>query len=125
MPAGDLGFIITANGQGGYRVSWTDTAGSAAQFTGSISTDGQFDPSRTTQMTGYENLTLSPDLKTISFASTPGAAVDGVDMVPSTDPIYLDVYVDGVHTGFDILFTGAETGSVLSSAYDPVAFTSP
>src|SRR4051812_16621064 len=40
LPAGDLGFVITANGQGGYRVTWSDTYGSAAAFTGYITTDG-------------------------------------------------------------------------------------
>jgi hypothetical protein len=125
MPAGDLGFLITANGQGGYLVTWTDTVGSPAHFSGTITTDGQFDPNQLTRYSGYENATLSSDLKTITFDSTPGTVVDGISMVPSTDPIYLDAYVDGVHTGFDILFTGADSGARLDSAYDPVAFTSP
>jgi len=125
LPAGDLGFVVTANGQGGYRVTYSDTYGSAAHFQGVITTDGQFDPSQVRGFTGYENVTLSTDLGTITFSSTPGSNLDGVDLVSSTDPIYLDLYVDGSHSGFGIYFTGAETGAQLSAAYNPVAFTSP
>src|SRR5260370_24899385 len=34
IPAGDLRYVVTANGQGGYRIAWTDTLGSAAHFQG-------------------------------------------------------------------------------------------
>src|SRR5437868_9272264 len=36
IPGCDLGFLVTANGQGGYRVVWTDTLNSAARFSGTI-----------------------------------------------------------------------------------------
>src|SRR5437764_14251494 len=36
LPAGDIGFVVTANGQGGYRLSWSDTPGSTAEFAGTI-----------------------------------------------------------------------------------------
>jgi hypothetical protein len=125
LPAGDIGFVVTANGQGGYRLTWSDTYGSAANFQGLITTDGQFDPSQVRGYSGAEALTIGADYRSISFSSTPGAAVDGVDLVSSTDPIYFDLYVDGARTGFSIYFTGAETGTLVSSAYNPVAFTSP
>ncbi len=125
LPDGDLGYVVTANGQGGYRVSWSDTLGSAAHFTGVITTDGTFDPNQLSGLSGYENITISSDLSTITFDSTPGTALDGVDLVSSTDPIYLDLSVDGSRTGFSIYVTGAQSGGQLSSAYDPVAFTSP
>ncbi len=125
LPAGDLGFVITANGQGGYRVTWSDTYGSAASFTGSITTDGYFDPSQLNGYSGAEDIQLSADDGTITFASTPGSNVDGVDLVSTTDPIYLDLRVDGSQSGFGIYFTGAESGAQLNSDYDPVAFTSP
>jgi len=125
LPAGDLGFVITANGQGGYRVTWSDTYGSAAAFTGYITTDGVFDPYQVRGYSGAENIEISGDQGMITFGSTPGSYVDGVDLVSSTDPIYLDLRVDGERAGFGIYFTGAESGAQLSSDYNPVAFTSP
>lgn len=125
LPSGDLGYVITANGLGGYRLTWSDTLGSAAHFSGVITTDGAFDPSQLRGYSGVEYITLSRDARTITFDSTPGRAVDGVDMVSSTDPIYVDLYVDGARTGFGVYFTGAQSGQVIGSAYNPVAFTSP
>jgi hypothetical protein len=125
LPAGDLGFVITANGQGGYRVTWSDTYGSAANFTGYITTDGYFDASQVRGYSGAEDIQLSADAGTITVSSTPGSYVDGVDLVSSTDPIYLDLRVDGARSGFGIYFTGGESGAQLTSDYNPVAFTSP
>jgi hypothetical protein len=125
LPAGDIGFVVTANGQGGYRLTWSDTAGSAAHFSGSITCDTTFDPSQLRGYSGYENVGLSSDNTTITFDSVPGANLDGVDLVSNSDPIYLDLLVDGSHNGFNIYFTGAESSLLLTSSYDPVAFTSP
>jgi len=124
LPAGDLGFVITANGNGGYRVTWSDTYGSAAGFSGSITTDGYFDVSQVRGYSGAEDIQISADQGVITFSSTPGSYVDGVDLVSSTDPIYLDLSVDGSRSGFGIYFTGAESGAQLASDYNPVAFTS-
>ena len=41
------------------------------------------------------------------------------------DPIYLDLAVDGSRANFGIFFTGAVSGSVRESSFNPVAFTSP
>jgi hypothetical protein len=125
LPDGDLGFIVTANGQGGYRLSWSDTLASTAHFSGSAHTDGVFDLRQLQGATGYENLTVSSDNSTVYFDSVPGASLDGVDLVPSNDPLYLDLEVNGSHQGFSIYFTGADSGQLLTSAYDPVAVTSP
>jgi hypothetical protein len=123
LPAGDLGFVVTANGQGGYRVTWSDTYGSAANFQGVITTDGYFDASQVRGYSGAESIQISPDRGSITFASTPTSYVDGVDLVSSTDPIYLDLFVDGARTGFGIYFTGADSGATIAAAYNPVAFT--
>lgn len=125
LPAGDIGYVMTANGQGGYRLTWSDTLGSAAVFSGSITTDGVFDANQLQGFSGAEDITLSADQGTITFSSAPGANLDGVDLVSSTDPIYVDMKVDGSRGGFGIYFTGAESGALLTSDYDPVAFTSP
>lgn len=128
LPGGDLGYIVTANGQGGYRVTWTDTNGSAAHFSGTITVDGVIDsnPQNTHGFSGNENLTFTGENQ-ISFDSVPGTGVDGVDLVSSTDPIYLSASIDGytdpgqVH----IYFVGATTQLNNVSSVDPVAFTSP
>jgi hypothetical protein len=125
LPDGDLGYVVTANGAGGYRVIWSDTYGSAAHFSGTITTDGQFDPNQLQHYSGGENIWLSSDLRTLYFDSVPGSVIDGVDLVSSTDPIYLDGTVDGSHGGFSVYFSGADSGQLLRSAYNPVAFTSP
>jgi hypothetical protein len=125
LPAGDIGYLVTGNGQGGYRVAYTDTQGSPAQFSGTISADRGFDLNQIGKLSGYENVSISSDGLTIQFDSVPGAALDGVDVVSLSDPIYLDARVDGVTSGFSIYFTGARSGLLINSAYDPVAFTSP
>lgn len=125
LPSNDRGFIVTANGNGGYRLAWGDFAGSTSEFSGVISTDGQLDPTQVQPFSGQENLTLAADNRSLAFDSTPGGALDGVDVVSSTDPIYVDALVDGSRVGFNIYFTGAESSLLLVSDYDPVAFTSP
>lgn len=126
LPAGDLGYLVTANGQGGYRVTWTDTQGSPAHFSGTITVDGTIDPSQTHGFSGQESITFT-GVNQVAFDSTPGSDVDGVDLVSSTDPIYLSASIDGATNPTDvaIYFTGATTQVVNISSLDPVAFTSP
>jgi hypothetical protein len=124
IPSGDLGYLITANGAGGYRLVWTDTLGSAAEFHGTITADGGFDMRQTRGFSGAEELTYSA-ANQITFRSVPGRAVDGVDLVSNTDPIYVEALIDGTRAGVALYFTGASTGALVSSAFDPVAFTSP
>jgi hypothetical protein len=125
LPDGDIGYLVTSNGQGGYRLAWIDTAGSAAQFDGTISIDGTFDPNGTTKLSGNEGVTFTA-VNRIDFSGIPGATLEGVDFVAQTrDPVYFDITVDGSHSGFGIYFTGATTELVQQSAYDPVAFISP
>src|SRR2546425_12036057 len=59
IPDGDIGYLVTSNGQGGYRLAWIDTAGSPAQFDGTISSDGTFDPNGTSKLDGRENVTFT------------------------------------------------------------------
>jgi hypothetical protein len=123
IPANDIGFLATANGLGGYRLAWVAFAGSTSTFSGSIGTDGVFDAQQVSGFSGREQITLTSDLREIDFSSVPNDQADGVDFVPSSDPIYVDLRIDGglAH----IFFTGADSGRVYQSSYDPVAFTSP
>jgi hypothetical protein len=124
IPGGDIGYLITANGQGGYSLYWIDTAGSPAGFQGTVSTDNAFDPNKTIAYSGNENVSFTAANR-IDFSGVPGATLEGIEFVAQTDPIYFDLLVDGNHSGFGIYFTGAVSGSLVDSAYNPVAFTSP
>ena len=123
IPGGDIGFLVTANGQGGYRVSFTDTEGSPANFNGTITCDTTFDPTQLSPFGGANAELTAPNR--IDFNGVPGASLEGVDMVSQTDPIYFSGFIDG-SANVDIFFTGAHTGVIQTSAYNaPVAFTSP
>jgi len=123
VPADEIGFVVTANGNGGYRLAWVAVDGSISTFSGSATVDGVIDPASVAGLSGREQLTVSADGSTLDFSSVPGSAPDGVDFVPSTDPIYVDLRIDGAPA--PIFFTGADTSRLLQSDYDPVAFTSP
>jgi len=124
IPDGDIGYVVTTNGQGGYRLTFIDTAGSPAVFAGNVTTDRGFDPNSTVKYSGAEDVTFTANDR-IDFSGVPGASIEGLDFVAQTDPVYFDLTVDGSHQGFGIFFTGARSGFVQESAYDPVAFTSP
>jgi len=124
IPGGDIGFLVTANGQGGYAIYWTDTAGSPAFFSGTATTDRGFDPNNTVKVSGTEDATFTATDR-IDFSGVPGASLQGVQFVSQTDPVYFDLTVDQSHQGFGIFFTGARSGLVQDSFYNPVAFTSP
>ncbi len=123
VPGDELGFVVTANGQGGYRIAWVALAGSTSSFTGSVSSDGVIDPSSVTPLSGREQIAVQADGSAIDFSSVPQDTPDGVDFVPSADPIYVDLRIDGAPA--QIYFTGADTSRVYLSQYNPVAFTSP
>jgi hypothetical protein len=124
IPDGDIGFLVTANGQGGYALYWIDTVGSAAVFDGNVTTDVGFEPNSTVKYSGTEGVTFT-STRRIDFNGVPGASLQGMEFVSQTDPVYFDLRVNGSRSGFGIFFTGARTGLVQESVYDPVAFTSP
>jgi hypothetical protein len=123
VPGDELGYVVTANGLGGYRVAWVALTGSTATFSGTIATDGTIDPTSVVPLSGREDVTLSADGTSLDFSSVPGAVADGVDLVPSLDPIYVDLRIDGAPAA--IYFTGADTSRLYLSDYNPAAFTSP
>jgi hypothetical protein len=123
VPSNEAGFVVTANGLGGYRIAWVAFDGSASVFSGSASTDGTIDPASIASLSGREDVTLSADHVEIDFSSQPGSAADGVDFVPSSDPIYVDLRIDGAPA--NVYFTGADTSRLYQSDFNPVAFTSP
>src|SRR5688500_3362416 len=80
IPADAFGFVITANGQGGYTVAWTHNAGLATRFSGTLHTNGTF--SQVQKLSGAETV-VNTTFSQIDFVSVPGADVDGVTFVSS------------------------------------------
>ncbi len=123
VPDGADGFVVTANGQGGYRIAWVAFAGSTSLFSAHVTCDTQFDPSSVQGLSGREQITLAADATTIDAQSVADGTADVIDLVSLTDPIYVDLRTDGAAA--PVYFTGADTGRLLQSSFNPVAFTSP
>jgi hypothetical protein len=123
VPGDAVGFVITANGQGGFRLAWVALDGNASVFDATIDTDGTFDAASTVPLSGRETITATLDGQTLTASSVPGSAPDGLDFVPSVDPVYVDARIDGVPA--DIYFTGGDTSRLRVTNLNPVAFTSP
>ena len=123
VPGDELGFVVTANGFGGYRIAWVALDGSTSTFSGSVETDGTIDPATVVPLSGREQIVVRGDGSGVDFSSVPQGTADGVDLVPSTDPIYVDLRIDGAPA--NIYFTGADSSRLRVSRYNPAAFTSP
>lgn len=123
LPADVAGFVVTANGLGGYRIAWSGFTGLAQLFTATVTSDGPFIPSSIVGLSGRERITLTTDNAQLDVQSAPDGTVEGVDFVPLTEPIYVDLRIDGAPA--PIFFTGADSGRQRQSLYDPVSFTSP
>lgn len=95
VPAGEAAFLISSNGTGGYRLSWTDTLGAATCFSGLITGNGAGELSGVQGLTGHEALERRRADQQVAFASVPGASYDGVDVQNAHDPLYLDLYING------------------------------
>lgn len=117
VPFGEVGFVVTANGRGGYRVTWVDTAGAGRRYHGSIYDDGSF-----TQILHEGMQYAVADAGRLDFESAPGAGQSGyVDFVSSVDPIVVDV-LDGESDGTIYYVDG---NGVTRSVPTPATFTSP
>jgi hypothetical protein len=127
IPTNDVGFAVTANGRGGFGIGFASFQGAPQTFTATLTCDSTFDPGQISTVSGYEQVTVSADNRTIQVSGVPGdlplGGPEGVEVVPLADPLYLTADIDGAAA--HIYFTGGETGFVVISAYDPVAFTSP
>jgi hypothetical protein len=110
-----MGFGVTHTGAGGFRLLWTGQQ--ADVLSGVITTDGQFDPNGTSPLGGKELVANQPDR--IEFRVNPTASENGLDLVTSAGPIYLDLSrnADRAATTIAFMLGGAEQ----LSGYDPVA----
>ena len=121
VPTGSDGYVISANGAGGYTLFWIDAANSPRCYSGTITVTGQIDASQT-----HPHGNSAPSLvlvdNQIAFASVPQGVGDGVDFVSSSEPIYITALVDSQHAP-DIFFEEPTLGSATTAS--PAAFTSP
>jgi hypothetical protein len=95
VPAGDTAFLISSNGTGAYRLSWTDTTGASTCFTGLVTGNGPNELTGVAGLSGHELLQTRMNGQQVAFASIPGSTYDGVDVNNAHDPLYLDLYVNG------------------------------
>jgi hypothetical protein len=117
VPNGEFAFTVTANGAGGYRVAWVDTAGANLRYHGSIFVHGSFSD---VTSTGMNYATASGER--LDFESRPGAGTLGyVDFVASTDPITVDVLAGAQNS---ILYY-TDGGGFMQTVSSPATFTSP
>jgi hypothetical protein len=123
IAAGDAGYAVTSNGNGTYRLTYSDTANLATCFTGRITGIDPFSSTQVTGFSGAESIQLIAPNQ-IGFASVPGAAVDGVDFFAAKDPVYVDVFADGSGS-VNIYYTDGVTGTIQTTGANPAAFFSP
>ncbi len=123
VPVGDAAYIITSNGVGSYRLSWTDTTGAATCFNGLITAIGPSELSGAAGVSGHEAVERRRADQQIAFASIPGATYDGVIFAAAHDPVYLDLYRNGV--GSVVYFVDGVSRLATSSATNIAAIKSP
>jgi hypothetical protein len=117
IPPGQVGFAITADGQGGYRVAWVDTAGANRRYHGSVFVAGSF-----SQLSSVGMQYVMATGERLDFQSAPGAGTTGyVDFVTSVDPIT----VDGLVGSSDATLFYVDGSGVARSVATPATLTSP
>jgi hypothetical protein len=121
LAPGDVGFIVTANTSGGYRVAWTDETGGQYCMTGIIRGNGGLDTNQTIKLSGME--TVSANAQEVRFASKPGTRIDGIDVVTLGDPMYLDAYINGTLTNVRIYYRQAPSNQVTTAIENPASFS--
>jgi hypothetical protein len=123
ITAGDVGYAVTADGRGTYRLAWSDTQGFDTCFTGLITAFDNFAQTDFTGLSGYETIQLVAPNQ-IAFSSIPEATRHGVDFFVSKNPAYVDVAAGGNAT-VNIYYVDAQTSLLMLTGANPVAFSSP
>jgi hypothetical protein len=117
IPPGQVGFAVTADGLGGYRVAWVDTASANRRYHGSVFDDGTF-----SQISAVGMQYATANGGRLDFESAPGAGSEGyVDFVSSVDPIVVDGLVGA--SGGTLFYVDA--GGLTRAVPTPATFTSP
>src|SRR5688572_20579713 len=111
----EVGFGVTTTGGGKYRLLWLGTQNDVLE--GKLTTDGQFDPTGTSPLGGKELVANQPDR--IEFRLNPTAEQNGLDLVTSGGPIYLDLTRNADRTSASLRFVRDSREQL--SAHNPVA----
>lgn len=109
------GFGVTTTGGGRFRLLWSGAQ--ADLLEGTLTTDGQFDPTGTSPLGGKE--LVANQAGQIQFRLNPTAEVNGLDLVTSSGPIYLDLTRNADRAAASISFL--REGRTQLSAHNPVA----
>ena len=124
------GFLLSSDKPDHYSVGWIDSLDAASSFSGTLSVDDTIDPRAIHGHTGNEVI-HSDSPNQLSFESSPGNRLDGIDFTTSSPVIYLDGFMNGSRLGFTVSFVGpfyndysGSWTSQTASDRDPVAFTS-
>ena len=130
---GTASYGITANTGKAYRLVWTGANGTQ-RFYGSIWTTGTF-TSFTPGCIGNacpvgstgtisSPVNLNGGGQRIDFDTFPGSAQVGLDFVSSTEPVYFDLFVDGVrHPNFVYFPATDNSGQISNPGAIPFALT--
>jgi hypothetical protein len=110
-----VGFGVTTTGGGKYRLLWLGTQDDV--LGGKLTTDGQFDPTGTSPLGGKELVANQPDR--IEFRLNPTAEQNGLDLVTSGGPIYVDLSRNADRATASLRFV--REGREQLSAHNPVA----
>jgi hypothetical protein len=127
QPGVQAGYGITANVGGSYRLVWTgdiSTSGTYREFWGSVWTPGRF----VTVVRGC-NSSVCPleqgDLvsvpvtvaggERIDFDSFATDGLDGFDFVVTAEPVYFDLYIDGVRYPNLVFFPATDLGGQIAN----------
>lgn len=131
QPGYDLGYFITANTGGSFRVVWSgDAAGGSGyrHFTGSVWTPGNFvnidpgcvDGSCALESEDYVSSTpyIDSSGSRIDFDTLNGNGIDGIDFVVDALPVYFQLNVDGYSDPTLVFFPATDNGAAVSNVGD-------
>lgn len=127
------GYFITGNTGGSFRIVWTgDGPRTYREFFGSAWTSGSFDSlhpgctdgscplSSGDFISGAIPVAGGQRIDWDTFAST---TINGFDFTATQDPVYFDLFVDGVHDTSLVVFTDASTGQLATAPSLPFGLT--
>ena len=109
------GFGVTNTSAGHFRLLWVGDASDV--LSGILTTDGVFDPTGTSPLGGKELVANQADR--IEFRLSPTASVNGLDLITSSGPIYLDLQRNEDRNAATLSFM--RSGQVATAAFNPVA----
>jgi hypothetical protein len=127
-PGVEAGYGITANVGASYRLVWTGDAAASQiyrEFYGSVWTPGVFDgltpgcDRNACPLEGDDFLSQPiavPGGYRIDFDAFTTTGLDGFDFTATAEPVYFDLFIDGVRYPSLVVFPDGSTGGSMASA---------